>query len=90
MAEKNVQWRQWNGSSYDYLYPVIKDNSISTNKIADGAVTVAKVNLTTAALTLGKANTNSTLNGGLIIGSNMYGTSLPTTVTNGRLFFKKV
>lgn len=86
MANYTVQWRQWNGSSYDYLYPVIKDTSVTTAKLEDGCVTGAKTNFS-GGLTISGELTQT---GQIVLGSNSYGTSLPSTATSGRLFFKKV
>ena len=75
----------------------IADAAVTTAKMADGSVTMAKLGAT---VTIAKGGTGATdgatalknllAAGATILSSNQYGTSLPSTATAGRLFFKKV
>ena len=75
----------------------IADSAVTTAKIADSSVTMAKLGAT---VTIAKGGTGATdgataiknllAAGATILSSNQYGTSLPSTATAGRLFFKKV
>ena len=75
----------------------IADGAVTTAKIADSSVTMAKLGAT---VTIAKGGTGATdgataiknlfAAGATILSSNQYGTSLPSTATAGRLFFKKV
>lgn len=75
----------------------IADAAVTTAKIADSAITMAKLGAT---VTIAKGGTGATdgatalknllAAGATILSSNQYGTSLPSTATAGRLFFKKV
>lgn len=75
----------------------IADAAVTTAKIADGSVTMAKLGAT---VTIAKGGTGATdgatalknllAAGATILSSNQYGTTLPSTATAGRLFFKKV
>ena len=75
----------------------IADGAVTTDKIADSSVTMAKLGAT---VTIAKGGTGATTGanalknlfaaGATILSSNQYGTSLPSTATAGRLFFKKV
>lgn len=75
----------------------ISDGAVTAAKIADGSVTMAKLGGT---VTIVKGGTGATdgataiknlfAAGATILSSNQYGTSLPSTATAGRLFFKKV
>lgn len=75
----------------------IADAAVTTAKIPDSAITMAKLGAT---VTIAKGGTGATdgatalknllAAGATILSSNQYGTSLPSTATAGRLFFKKV
>ena len=80
-TQKVVQWREYNGVDYDYLYPVIKDGYITSSMLNE--------NFT---LSWSKITGTSPLRppGQIILTSDCYGTALPATATEGRLFFKKV
>lgn len=81
-SHKIVQWREYNGTDYDYLYPVIKDGYITYSKLASG-------------FTLPWSQISGTNpfapSGRIILNSSCYGTSLPTTnLSEGRIFLLKV
>ena len=80
-TQKVVQWRQYNGIDYDYLYPVIKDGYITSAMLNDSFT-----------LPWSKITGTSPLRpaGQIILTSECYGNALPATATEGRLFFKKV
>lgn len=76
-----VQWKQWNGTDYDNLYPVIADGSVTPQKLSD--------NFTLPWNKITGTNPFAP-SGQIILTSSCYGTTLPSTATDGRLFFKKV
>lgn len=80
-SQKLVQWRQWNGTDYDYLYPVIKDGTVTAAKLSsDFMLPWNKI-----------SGTNPfTPAGSIVLNSSCYGTQLPSSATTGRLFFLKV
>ena len=80
-VHKVVQWRQYNGTDYDFLYPVIKDGYITFSMLNE--------NFTLPWSKISGTNPFRP-NGQIILNSECYGTTLPSTPTNGRLFFKKV
>ena len=86
MAEKNIEMKQWNGTSWDFLYPTtlwanIKNIAItaaqipqhSGNKLIDGTVTLAK---------LAQEVKN------YFARKNLYGTSNPPTLEDGQAYFQ--
>ena len=80
-TEKVVQWREYNGVDYDYLYPVIKNGYITSAMLSDSfTVPWSKVSGTSPLRPPGQ----------IILTTDCYGTALPSTPTEGRLFFKKV
>lgn len=80
-TQKVVQWRQYNGNDYDYLYPVIKDGYITTSMLSEAfTVPWSKVSGTSPFRPAGQ----------IILTNECYGTALPANPTEGRLFFKKV
>lgn len=80
-AQKIVQWRQYNGTDYDYLYPVIKNGYI-TSSMLDSSFTLPWNKIT--------GTSPFRPSGQIILTNECYGTTLPSTPTAGRLFFKKV
>lgn len=82
MADKIVQWKQKNGTSYDLLYPVIKDGYITYSKLAAG--------FTLPWSQISGTNPFTPV-GAIVLNSSCYGTSLPNTnLTEGRIFFLKI
>ena len=80
-TEKIVQWKQYNGVDYDLLYPVIKDGYITANMLNENfSLPWTKISGTNPLRPPGQ----------IILTSDCYGTTLPSTPTAGRLFFKKV
>ncbi len=80
-TQKIVQWKEWNGTDYDFLYPVIKDGYI-TSAMLNSNFTLPWSKIT---------GTNPfTPSGSIVLNSECYGENLPSTATVGRLFFKKV
>lgn len=80
-TQKVIQWQQFNGTDYDFLYPVIKDGYITLQMLNENFL-----------LPWNKISGTNPLRppGAIILNSECYGTTLPSTATAGRLFFKKV
>lgn len=80
-TQKIVQWKEYNGEDYDLLYPVIKEGYITPAMLSD-----------TFTLPWSKITGTSPFRpaGQIILTTDCYGTTLPATATEGRLFFKKV
>lgn len=80
-VQKVVQWRQYNGTDYDFLYPVIKDGYITSSMLNESlTLPWSKISGTNPFRPAGQ----------IILTTSCYGTTLPDTPTAGRLFFKKV
>lgn len=80
-TQKIVQWREYNGVDYDYLYPVVKDGYITYSMLNENfTLPWSKITGTNPLRPAGQ----------IILTTACYGTVLPDTPTEGRLFFKKV
>ena len=80
-VQKVVQWRAYNVTDYDYLYPVIKDGYITSPMLNESfTLPWSKISGTNPFRPSGQ----------IILTTSCYGTTLPDTPTEGRLFFKKV